>query len=153
MVPGKTDWGMALIGDFLPCAPCDEGVVLHYQIEEGAPRPTRAITERVTEMTAATEMTTKAFAEAIGTDPKTLRKFLRATTPSDQHPGKGGRWVLPGTKAVLVKARKDFARWQKEQAEAQAERAAKAVKDAQDAIDASEDSDAGDEDSHEESED
>lgn len=80
------------------------------------------------------EMTTKDFAAAIGTDPKTLRKFLRSTTPSDQHPGKGGRWVLPGTKAVLTKARKDFAKWQKDQADAAAERAAKAAKDAEDAL-------------------
>jgi len=87
-------------------------------------------------MTAKTaDLTTREFAEAIGTDPKTLRKFLRSTTPRDEQPGKGGRWVLPGTKSVLTKARKDFAKWQKDQADAAAERAAKAAKDAQDAVD------------------
>jgi methionine synthase II (cobalamin-independent) len=85
-------------------------------------------------MTASTEMTTKDFAAAIGTDPKTLRKFLRSTTPVEDHPGKGGRWTLPGTKTVLNKARKDFAKWQKDQADAAADRAAKAVKDAEDAM-------------------
>lgn len=115
-------------------------------------------------MTAKTaEMTTKDFAAAIGTDPKTLRKFLRATTPRDEQPGKGGRWVLPGSKTALTAARKSFAKWQKEQADAAAERAAKAAKDAKDALDEVEDIDEDstgteqdevevDEDSHEESE-
>jgi hypothetical protein len=80
------------------------------------------------------ELTTKEFAAAIGTDPKTLRKFLRDSTPRDQHPGKGSRWVLPGSKAVLAKARRDFAKWQKDQLDAAAERAAKAAKDAKDAM-------------------
>ena len=111
-----------------------------------------------TAMTAKTaEMTTKDFATALGTDPKTLRKFLRDSTPRDQHPGKGGRWVLPGTKTAITAARKSFTKWQKEQADAAAERAAKAAKDAQDALTEveglDEDPIAGDEDSHEESED
>lgn len=80
------------------------------------------------------EMTTKDFAAAIGTDPKTLRKYLRDSTPRDEHPGKGSRWVLPGTKTALTAARKGFAKWQKEQADAAAERAAKAAKDAEDAL-------------------
>ena len=111
-------------------------------------------------MTAATELTTKDFAAKIGTDPKTLRKFLRDSTPREEQPGKGGRWVLPGSKTALAKARRDFAKWQKEQADAAAERAAKAAKDAKDALDEVEDidqdseQDAPDEveDSHEESE-
>lgn len=84
------------------------------------------------------EMTTKDFAAEIGTDPKTLRKYLRDTTPRDQHPGKGSRWVLPGTKTALTAARKGFAKWQKEQADAAAERAAKAAKDAAQAVEDSE---------------
>lgn len=103
------------------------------------------------------EMTTKDFAAAIGTDPKTLRKYLRDSTPRDQHPGKGSRWVLPGTKTALTAARKGFAKWQKEQADAAAERAAKAAKDAAQAVEDSEvldeDIDAGDEDSTDEVED
>lgn len=108
-------------------------------------------------MTAAAEMTTREFADAIGTDPKSLRKYLRDSTPRDEQPGKGGRWVLPGTKTAIAKHRKQFAAWQAEQAKAQAERAAKAAKDADEAAAIAEgldeDSDAGDEDSHEESED
>jgi predicted transcriptional regulator len=80
------------------------------------------------------EMTTKQFADAIGTDPKTLRKYLRDSTPRDEQPGKGGRWVLPGSKTAISAARKGFAKWQKEQADAAAERAAKAAKDADDAL-------------------
>lgn len=86
-------------------------------------------------MTAKTaEMTTAQFATSIGTDPKTLRKYLRSVTPRDEQPGKGGRWVLPGSKSEIAKHRRAFAKWQKEQADAQAERAAKAAKDAADAI-------------------
>ena len=77
-----------------------------------------------------TDMTTRAFADAIGTDPKTLRKFLRDSTPRDQHPGKGGRWSLKGDKRTIATARKSFLTWQKEQAEKAAERAASAAKDA-----------------------
>lgn len=92
-------------------------------------------------MTKTAELSTAQFASEIGTDPKTLRKFLRSTTPREEQPGKGGRWVLPGTKTAIARARKDFAKWQKEQADAAAERAAKAAKDAQDALDATEDLD------------
>jgi hypothetical protein len=102
-------------------------------------------------------MTTRQFADALGTDPKTVRKYLRDSTPRDEHPGKGGRWVLPGTKTAISKHRKSFAKWQKDQADAAAERAAKAAKDAEDALTEveglDEDAPAGDEDSHEESED
>jgi predicted YcjX-like family ATPase len=91
------------------------------------------------------EMTTKDFAAAIGTDPKTLRKFLRDSTPTEEHPGKGGRWVLPGTKTAITAAKKSFAKWSAEQAKAQAERAAKASKDAEDALEALEDSTDADE--------
>ena len=92
-------------------------------------------------MTAATELTTRAFADAIGTDPKTLRRYLRASTPRDEQPGKGGRWVLPGSKSAIAKHRKAFAAWQADEARKQAERAAKAVKDADAALDAIEGTD------------
>lgn len=77
-----------------------------------------------------TEITTRQFADAIGTDPKTLRKFLRDSTPRDSHPGKGGRWSLPADKRSIAKSRKDFLAWQKIQADKAAERAATAAKDA-----------------------
>lgn len=79
-------------------------------------------------------MTTKDFAAAIGTDPKTLRKYLRDSTPREEQPGKGGRWVLPGSKSEIAKHRRSFAKWQKDQADAAAERAAKAAKDADAAL-------------------
>jgi hypothetical protein len=86
-------------------------------------------------MTAKTaEMTTKDFAAAIGTDPKTLRKYLRDSTAKADQPGKGGRWVLPGTKAHIAATRKSFAKWNADQAKQAAERAAKAVKDADAAL-------------------
>ena len=84
-----------------------------------------------------TEMTTRAFADALGTDPKSLRKFLRATTPRDQHPGKGGRWVLPGSKSAIASARKSFLQWQKDEADRAAKRAADIAAAAADAVTAS----------------
>jgi len=45
-------------------------------------------------------MTTKEAAEKLGTNPRTLRKFLRAATVEaggtigEDTPGKGGRWSL-----------------------------------------------------------
>lgn len=91
-------------------------------------------------MTAAT-MTPKDLATEIGTDSRTLRKFLRDSTPRDEHPGKGGRWSLPADKRSITKFRKDFAKWQADEAKKAADRAAKAAKDAQDASDAAEGSD------------
>jgi hypothetical protein len=90
--------------------------------------------ERVTDMTAAKELTTAEFATELNTDPRTVRKYLRSVTPRDAQPGKGSRWVLPGTKTAITKHRKDFAIWQKAQADAAADRAAKAAKDAADLI-------------------
>lgn len=81
-----------------------------------------------------TDMTTRAFADAIGTDPKTLRKYLRDSTPRDEQPGKGGRWVLPGTKSAINAHRKSFAKWQKDQADRAAERAAAAAKTAAESL-------------------
>lgn len=100
-----------------------------------------------------TTMTPKQAADAIGTDPRTLRKYLRDSIPREDHPGKGGRWELKGSKRDLAALRKGFLAWQAEQAKEAQERAAKAAKDAQDALDADADSDsdadAGDEDSTE----
>lgn len=76
-------------------------------------------------MTAAKELTTKELATELSTDSRTLRKYLRSITPRDEQPGKGSRWVLPGTKTAISKHRKDFAAWQEAQAKAAAERAAK----------------------------
>lgn len=86
-------------------------------------------------MTAKTaDLSTKQLADALSTDPKTLRKWLRDSTPRDEQPGKGGRWVLPGSKAAISAARKSFAAWQVAEAAKAADRAAKAQKDAEDAL-------------------
>ena len=72
-------------------------------------------------------ITTAEFATELGTDPKTVRKFLRSITPKDEQPGKGSRWVLEGNKSSLNKMRKQFSSWSLEQAEAKAARAAAAA--------------------------
>ena len=75
-------------------------------------------------------MTTNEFAVELGTDPRTLRKFLRSITPKDEQPGKGSRWALPGTKREITKMRKQFSEWSQKQLEEKAARAAKAAEDA-----------------------
>ncbi len=69
-------------------------------------------------------LSAKAIAEALKTDGKTFRRYLRA---SGAGVGQGGRYEF--TKADVAKHRKPFAAWQKEQ---EAKRAAKAAKDAAD---------------------
>jgi predicted transcriptional regulator len=56
-------------------------------------------------------ITTAEFAAELGTDTRTVRKFLRAITPKDEQPGKGSRWVLEGNKRSLTAMRKQFAEW------------------------------------------
>lgn len=36
----------------------------------------------------------KTLSEELDTTPRIARKFLRATTPSEKQPGKGGRWQI-----------------------------------------------------------
>jgi hypothetical protein len=54
------------------------------------------------------EITVKDFAETLGTDPRTARKFLRKVTPTEEHPGKGGRWTIDGSAANIKRMRKAF---------------------------------------------
>ena len=61
----------------------------------------------------ASVLTTAELAEKIGTDPRTLRKFLRATTPKDSQPGKGSRYAIEG-KSVRLLA-KGFDAWKSAQ--------------------------------------
>jgi hypothetical protein len=98
--------------------------------------------ERVIRMTAST-MTTKDFAAALSTDPRTVRKYLRSVTPKSEQPGKGSRWELPGTKTAIAKHRKQFTKWTEDEAKRNADRLAKAAKDAADKV--TEIEDAGDE--------
>lgn len=49
----------------------------------------------------------KALAEALDTDARTTRRFLRSITPKDSHPGKGSRWAIE--KKDLASLKKQFA--------------------------------------------
>lgn len=73
-------------------------------------------------MTAAKTMTTATLADALDTDPRTLRKFLRSSASPVPSVGKGSRYSLPATKAALTDFGKKFAAWEKAQGEAKAKR-------------------------------
>ena len=76
----------------------------------------------------ATILTPADLAEALGTDARTARKFLRSITPRDEQPGKGSRWAIE--KKHLRSLRTKFAAFEKAQAEAKAQREAKHEQDA-----------------------
>ena len=71
------------------------------------------------------------FAEIVGSDGRTVRKFLRSVTPREEHPGKGSRWSLPGTKREVGKLQKQFNEWNAKQLEERAARAAEKAAEAQ----------------------
>lgn len=54
------------------------------------------------------------FAEQVGSDPKTVRKFLRSMTPRDAQPGRGHRWELPAGKRNTTRLTKQFKEWSAE---------------------------------------
>lgn len=60
-------------------------------------------------MTAAPTLSAKEVARELGTDARTLRKFLREVTPKDDQPGQGGRWTF--TKGEVTKIKKKFDKW------------------------------------------
>lgn len=69
-------------------------------------------------------LTTKTVAERLGTDPKTLRSFLRASTDYEGV-GSGSRYSFTNKDVSTLKTR--FAKWEKERAASKVERdAAKA---------------------------
>jgi hypothetical protein len=70
---------------------------------------------------AATTITTADAATELGTDPRTLRKFLRATTPKDAQPGKGARYSLKGDARSLASMKKKFIAWTEAEAAKKAE--------------------------------
>lgn len=57
------------------------------------------------------QITTTEFAEALETDTRTVRKFLRDITPKEEQPGKGSRWVIDGNKRSITAMKKRFAEW------------------------------------------
>ena len=61
----------------------------------------------------ATTLSTKAVAEALGTDPKTLRRFLRSSTSMVGRVGQGSRYTFTKTEVTALKKR--FAAWSKAQ--------------------------------------
>lgn len=56
-------------------------------------------------------MTPKEVAQALDTDPKTLRKFLRSRSSgiAADAPGKGGRWAIEAKKVRSLRTK--FAKW------------------------------------------
>ena len=86
-------------------------------------------------------LTPAEFATEVGTDGRTVRKFLRATMPKESHPGKGARWALPGTAREVTKLKKQFGEWTNSQAEAKAARDAKAAEAKNDEVEEIEDED------------
>lgn len=58
----------------------------------------------------AQQFTTKEIAEQLGTDPKTLRKFLRSQDSPVAPVGQGNRYTIDGRTARTL--RKAFATWQ-----------------------------------------
>jgi hypothetical protein len=63
------------------------------------------------ELNVMAQITTAEMASELGTDGRTLRKFLRSITPKEEQPGKGSRWVLEGNKRDISKMRKQFSDW------------------------------------------
>lgn len=49
------------------------------------------------------------FATIIEATPRDARKFLREVTPSDEQPGKGGRWAVE--KRDIRSLRSKFSKW------------------------------------------
>lgn len=59
-------------------------------------------------------MTVAEFASRIDTTPREARKFLRAVTPADAQPGKGGRWAIEARQVRSLASK--FTKWQAERA-------------------------------------
>jgi hypothetical protein len=76
-------------------------------------------------------LTTAQVADAIGTTPRELRKFLRsdAKATGKDTPGKGARYSLPGDKRSIVAMKKKFAAWDAAREEAKAQAAAETTEE------------------------
>ncbi len=64
-------------------------------------------------------LTTREVADKVGTDPKTLRMFLRASNDYEAV-GSGSRYAFTAKDVAPMKAR--FAKWEKERATAKADK-------------------------------
>lgn len=56
-------------------------------------------------------LSAKEAARELGTDARTFRKFMRATTPKDQQPGQGNRYAI--LKRSMPKLKTKFDEWSK----------------------------------------
>jgi len=92
------------------CAECDAA---GDHIEKAAPAP------KVKKATTPVELSTKDVAEKVGTDPKTLRQFLRASSDYAAC-GSGSRYSFTAKDIAPMKTR--FNKWTKERAAAKVER-------------------------------
>lgn len=54
------------------------------------------------------------LAETLDATPRTVRKFMRDVTPTEEHPGKGARWTIEKREVRSLKSK--FARWSEERA-------------------------------------
>lgn len=61
-------------------------------------------------------ITVQELALDLDTTPREARKFLRAITPADDQPGKGGRWAIEKRDIRSLKSK--FAKYSQERAEA-----------------------------------
>ena len=88
---------------------------------------------------AAQVMTPADLATELGSDARTVRKFLRSITPRDEQPGKGSRWSIE--KKQLRSLRSKFAKWEADAAAARAAREAAKAEDADETTDTPDDTD------------
>jgi hypothetical protein len=112
--------------------PVAHGMIISSTRGEPPPTPTKGLMI----MTAAKTMTTATLADALDTDPRTLRKFLRSAASPVASVGKGKRYTLPGTKAALTDFGKRFAAWNAAQADAKKQRDAIVLADDDETADA-----------------
>lgn len=89
----------------------------------------------------ATLITAADLATELGTDGRTVRKFLRSITPRDEQPGKGSRWGIKGTKTNIASLRKKFTAFEEAQEAARAKREEAKAAEAAPADDAPADAD------------
>lgn len=57
--------------------------------------------------------TAQEFAAKVGTDGRTVRKFLRSVTPKDEQPGKGSRWAIENRSIRSLTSQ--FSKWDEAQ--------------------------------------
>jgi hypothetical protein len=79
-----------------------------------------------------TTLTPKELATQIGTDPKTVRKFLRSTEGLDRKVGKGHRWSIEAKQVKGLKSR--FGKWDAARREEIARNAAARAEAARNAV-------------------